>query len=856
MQIISTYRLQFHKGFTFAHAAEIVPYLSNLGITHVYASPYLKAAAGSTHGYDVINHKLLNPELGSQDDYRAWVNALKRHGMSHILDTVPNHMGVETNDNPLWNEILAGGTQSEYRDYFDIDWTGIGARPESEGKVLLPVLGEPCAHAIAAGKISVKEFDGRHFICYGERRFPIDPATNLNQSLSDIVDAQHYRLSFWRVAADEINYRRFFDISGLAALQMQHQNVFDEAHEFTFSLIADGSIDGLRVDHPDGLLDPQEYFNRLQIKYRQSCPQRAANEPKLYVSVEKILNGDERLCSDWDVAGTSGYDFLCVVNELFVDSDNESAVTDAYTRFIGAAPSYQDQVYLEKCRVLDRSMYSEMISLTRQLDKLAQADISSRDFTRRQLHQALRAVIACFPVYRSYVARSRVSEFDQQVVKQAVTQAAARNRDLAGDVLNFIRDSVLLIYPVGDSVRDLQLEFAQRFQQLTSPVNAKGIEDSTFYIYNRLTSLNEVGGDPSRFGRSIEQVHDYFSDRQANWPLALSSLSTHDTKRSEDVRARINALSEVPGKWRESLDAWASLELPEMKIIHRNDLTLLFQTLIGAWPMGQLEEPERPVFVKRITAYLQKALREAKQRTNWVDPDLDYEAAMARLIERLVDPTAGRAFHASFVPLQQQVSRLGLINSLSQTVLRLTAPGICDTYQGTEIWDLSLVDPDNRRPVDYHSRSQILDGLSTDQIPEMVNSMSDGRIKLWITHQLLQLRKKASALFLQGAYIPLAVQGTQIKSVFAFARHFENQWLIVLVPRLVASLSTDHGWGNQDWGNTRLMLPPQCPAGEFTNVLSPAHSAVPDADRMIVVGQLLKHFPGAVLLARAEAGMR
>jgi (1->4)-alpha-D-glucan 1-alpha-D-glucosylmutase len=832
MEIVSTYRLQFHKGFTFRDAAAIVPYLHELGITHVYASPYLKAVAGSMHGYDVIDHSQLNPEIGSADDYRHFVKTLSQHGMSHILDTVPNHMGVETNDNQWWNDVLAHGRTSKYANYFDIDWEVCPSRKELVGKVLMPVLGETLAQAIKTGALQLEWKEGEPFIDYHGRRFPVDPSSNTDLEMFELLKEQHYRLCYWRVSADEINYRRFFDITGLAALQMQRLEVFDAAHEFTFKLIADGSVAGLRVDHPDGLLDPGDYFDRLQAKYAAVCP----GQQQLLVWVEKILNGDETLCEDWAVSGTSGYDFLCAVNDLFVDPKNESAMTEVYDNFTAEPTDYVDWVYRSKCAVLDTAMYSELNSLTDRLDALAQSDLSSQDFTRRQLQRALREVIACFGVYRSYVSIRGSSKSDIAIVDRAVTDARRRNPTIDPATFQFIRDSILLIYPVTDSVRSRQLDFAQRFQQLTSPVNAKGIEDCTFYNYNRLTSLNEVGGDPGRFGRSSEAIHRYFSHRQSRWPLALSSLSTHDTKRSEDIRARLNVLSEIPAEWAQKLNRWAEVNSNLCGAIHPNDQILLYQTLLGAWPLHPMEQADREDFARRISAYMVKATREAKQRNSWLNPDKEYETAITCLIEKLIDPTVGERFLADFLPFQKKISRLGMLNSLSQTTIRLTAPGICDTYQGTEAWDFSLVDPDNRRPVNYEHRKHMLAEIKPSNLTE---TMEDGRIKLWLTTQLLRYRRDNPRLFLEGSYEPIMPVGDQSWNLFCFARVLNDMFVVVITPRFPASFT--------DWGDTRITLPSSIRATTMQNILTAGQIDIA-AGYEVQVSQLLEKFPVAVLV--------
>ena len=791
----STYRLQFHKGFTFRDATAITAYLADLGITHAYASPYLKATPGSTHGYDVIDHGVLNPEVGTPADHKAWVASLTAAGMSHILDTVPNHVGIGTNDNVWFNDVLEHGPASPYANHFDIDWSP--PRPEMRGKLLLPVLGEPYGDVLEKGDLKLVREGGKLFVTYYDRRFPIspesaetvdDPAAYSGTSgnpgsfdkLDALLNAQHYRLSYWRVASDEINYRRFFDVNSLAALAMERRDVFEAVHRFTFELLKDGGVTGLRIDHPDGLYDPKQYFDRLQAKATSElgCP-----EP-LYVAVEKILEGDERLPSDWQVSGTSGYDALIAINDLYVDGRSAERFQQVYAKFAGDDTPFDEWVYRKKCLVLDTSLSSELNVLAHRLDPLAQANRHSRDFTLKELREGLREMVACFSVYRTYVSAAGVHPTDVAMVEKATKAAIARNPAKSVGLFAFLRDTVLQRYPVPEADRAAQLKFAGKFQQVTSPVTAKGIEDTAFYIYNRLTSLNEVGGDPGRFGRPPADIHAYFADRQAHWPLALNPLSTHDTKRSEDVRARISVLSELPDDWAAALERWSNLNDPEAPT--RNDQYLIYQTLIGAWPIdGKVD----PAFADRIHAYLAKALKEAKVNTSWTAPNADYEAAVKSFVNALL--AEGSPFRRDFEPFQKRVSHFGLLNSLSQTLVRLTAPGVPDTYQGTELWDFSLVDPDNRRPVDYAVRRQLLAQVRSPDVSAagLLAAKEDGRIKLLLTHRALLARRDHPGLFTAGTYEPLTATGPYADHLFAFVRRHAGAAALVVAPRLLTAVS-------------------------------------------------------------------
>ncbi len=902
----STYRLQFHAGFTFRDAAAITPYLRALGITHVYASPYLMAAAGSTHGYDVINHARLNPELGTQSDFSLWMDSLNAAGMSHILDIVPNHSGVATNDNPWWNDVLEHGPAGECANHFDISWRG-SPRPQLHDRVLLPVLGAPYGQVLEEGqlRVTLDPSAGRLHVNYYERRFPLDPRSypaalapvadslpdsperqelrailaafealpsrgdctgdhpaqrrtaaaalyprfarwlsaspaarsavdraldSLNGAQGDprsfdrldaLLQDQCYRLAWWRTASDEINYRRFFDINDLAALRMELPEVFDAAHKLPLDLLQKGLLTGLRVDHPDGLFDPKAYLQRLQDAHRrlQTTPEK--NQP-LYVVVEKILAADESLRTDWPVAGTSGYDFLNHVSGLFVDPAGEAPLTRAYADWIGHEIHFEDLAYEKKKWVLDHSLASELAMLTHRLDLLAQRFRHSRDFTLRALRDGLRETIACFPTYRTYITGTPLAEEDRRRVTDALAAARARNPQIAPALFDFLQRTLLLDFPptATDNDKAEQIQWVGRFQQLTSPVTAKGIEDTTFYLYHRLISLNEVGGEPSRFGVSPDTLHTYLADRAKHWPFALSALSTHDTKRSEDVRARLHVLSEIPDQWQSFLTSVRPL-LPAT--VDPNDTYLLLQTLLGAWPAEGLTSGNRDTFTKRIQAYMKKALREGKARSSWTDPDTAYEHSIDALPPALLD---NPAFLGLFLPLQKTLAAAGLLNSLAQTALRLFAPGVPDTYQGTDLHDLSLVDPDNRRPVDYPRRQALLRELPQTLPADPLPLLHDGRLKLLLTQRALHARNRHPALFTTGDYLPATIEGPLARHLFAFARRHKNKTALIALPRLTARLlSPDRPLPIADlWESTRLHFPHA--AGRYTNLLTgePLHT--------------------------------
>jgi (1->4)-alpha-D-glucan 1-alpha-D-glucosylmutase len=885
----STYRLQFHAKFTFQDAAKITAYLADLGITHAYASPYLKARPGSTHGYDVIDHSTLNPELGTMQDYQAWLDELQQQGMSHILDTVPNHVGIATNDNAWWNDVLEHGPASKYANYFDINWRSPN-RESLRDKVLLPVLGEPFSQALEQGKLQAIVREGKLALQYYDRYFPIAPETyerklspaelektaaKLNgkpgdsasfQGLDDLLNRQHYRLAHWRLAPEEINYRRFFDINDLAALRMENPEVFRATHRFTLKLLAEGKIAGLRIDHPDGLYDPAEYLHRLQQAYIDACklPAAKANDKPLYVTVEKILAVDESLPLDWPVDGTTGYDYLNQINGWFIDAHNRTDFNEIYKQYTGETASFPDVAIQKKLLILDRSFSSELHTLARQLDDLAQKNRALREFTLTMLREALRQVIACFPVYRSYIAQGKVSPTHRRYIQTAIAEVQRRNPLMATEILQFLQETLLLKYPptFSESDREAQQRFVGKFQQLTAPVIAKGIEDTAFYCYHRFISLNEVGGDPDRFGVESETLHKYLQDRQTHWPYALSALSTHDTKRSEDVRARLNALSEIPGRWQQRIERWRELNGRRKQIFDgravpdSNEEYLLYQTIVGAWPPG-MDSPTTE-FIQRITDYLLKALRESKVHTNWTDPNEAYEKAATQFAREILDPQKSQSFLNDFIVFTKWLIPHGLRNSFAQTLLRLTAPGVPDTYQGCELWDFSLVDPDNRRPVDYTQRRRLLSELDstlkqggdrTRWISDTSKNLNDGRLKLFLTSLLLRYRRDHPQLFSRGSYEPLKVTGAKANHVLAFRRTHESESAIMIVPRFGASWpngSAPLGFARQIWQDTAIELS-QSTSRALTDHLTGAPCKI-SADARIALADLPDHLPGWFLI--------
>lgn len=951
---LATYRMQFHHAFTFKQATEIAPYLAALGISHCYASPYLRARSGSMHGYDIIDHNNLNPEIGTSKEFDEFVDSLHQRGMGQILDIVPNHMGVMGSDNAWWLDVLENGEASPYADFFDIDWQPV--KDELQEKVLIPVLGDQYGNVLERGEL-VLRFDqecGEFSIFYEENRLPINPkeyprilglgidrlqqtlgpqdenllelqsliaafrhlpgrveaepekreerirdktihkrrlsalsvrssairdfiqenVAKLNgtpgdprsfDELHELIKGQAYRVAYWRVAADDINYRRFFDINDLAGLRMENAAVFEATHRFIFELLQQGKIDGLRIDHPDGLYDPLHYFYRLQ------CGTASVPEPNskkhFYVVVEKILTGKERLRETWPVNGTTGYDFTNLVNGLFVDSDSLMRIERIYRVFTGQRVAFTQLAYQCKKFAMDNALASELNVLANLLSRIALSDRHTCDFTLNNLRDALGEVIARFPVYRTYITCTQVSDGDRARIQQAVRGAIRNSAAADTSVFDFIEKVLLTDAGEGhiESYKKAVARFAMKFQQFTSVVMAKGLEDTAFYRYNRFVSLNEVGGDPAKFGVGPEEFHARMQEQKALWPHTMLATSTHDTKRSEDVRARLNVLSEMPSLWRKNVRRWREINRDKKRQIEgqeapsRNDEYLLYQTLVGAWPLEFDPQNFPAEFCKRIQDYMLKAVREAKDHTSWANQNLEYEESILRFVEALLRPSENNAFLPEMLALQTRVARVGMFNSLSQTLLKLTAPGVPDIYQGMELWDLSLVDPDNRRAVDYVIRKKMLEemqGWNCKELPnrlqELQGSMKDGRIKLFVTWKALQARREHSDIFQLGDYQPLQVRGEKAKHLLAFARCHAGRMAIVVVPRLCAQLLGENGVSPADpsvWNDTLIEIP-VAGSGALQNIFTRETLTIAKSGEAtwLPVANVLKKFPVGLLI--------
>lgn len=851
---MATYRLQLHADFGFDAAAAVADYLRDLGVSHVYSSPYLQAAPGSKHGYDVVDHHKVNEELGGAEAHDRFSKRLGECHLGQVLDIVPNHMAISGRRNRLWWDIWENGPSSRYAPYFDINWQSRDLKLRN--KLLVPILGDHYGRVLSRGEVQVKRCGADFFIQYHENELPMSPRSlvpllskaatgtgsdylafladsisslpgptltdraskatrhrgktvivnlldrlfsetpfvaeavdstlrevneNVDQ-LDSVLEQQNYRLSFWQTSKQELPYRRFFDINTLVALRMENPQAFADTHALILRWLREGVLDGIRIDHPDGLLDPKDYFERLRSDARD-----------VWIVAEKILERGEALRRDWPIDGTTGYDFLNYSGGLLVDRDNEDAFTRIYAEFTHEPTDYAAVCRENKHHALRDLLGSDVNRLTNLLADICEGHRDQRDYTRKDITRAIRELVACFPIYRTYVVpeRNELTDDDRQYVDEA-TESSKRNRpEIDPCLFDFIRGILLL------EVRGSQeAEFVMRFQQFCSPAMAKGVEDTVFYQYNRLISLNEVGGSPNWFGVTPEEFHCYCRRTLRAHPRTMLASSTHDTKRSEDVRARISLLSEKPDLWRKTLGSWSTMNERHKgrRAPDRNTEYFLYQTMIGAWPI-QLD---------RLLPYMEKACREAKQMTSWLAPNEEFEAATRKFIEALYGSTR---FMKSFEDFVAPLVRPGWINSLTQTLLKLTAPGIPDTYQGEELWELNLVDPDNRRSVDYARRRQLLKelpGLSVDQVWQRIE---EGLPKLWITYHALRVRRERPDAFGdEGAYEPLHAYGPQARHFIGFSRRAE---VLVVASRLNWQLS-----GN--WQATRIQIPP----GNWQNVLT------------------------------------
>jgi len=911
----ATYRLQFHKDFTFDDAVKIVPYLADLGISHVYASPIQAASPGSAHGYDIVDHAAINPELGGEEGFIRFSDALTAHGLKLLLDLVPNHMGVGGSANGWWLSVLEWGRLSPVADAFDIDWE----RPGAEGKLIIPILGGLYGAVLEKGELQLK-FDAREgsfSVWHWEHRLPVcpmtypmvldralatlgegeaaarllelmedlralnerasrEPASDLPReaerlklrlagivaedpaameaterslksingtpgmpqsfnALHRLLEEQSYRLAYWRVASSDINYRRFFDINNLAGLRVEIPKVFARTHGLILRLVKESRIHGLRIDHIDGLADPEGYVRALQGEVG----------PGFYVVVEKILEPGEKL-RPWPVAGTTGYDVLNLIDGILVNEQAGETFERIYREASDLADDYSDLLRQAKLEITQSNFASELEVLVSDIKSIADASRHTRDYTAHALRRALVDIIAVFPVYRSYLREGDPSVADVQLIESAVESAKQFSTLPDRSMYDFIA-SALLDRTEAATPAHIR-RFRQHFQQLTGPVMAKSLEDTLFYRYARLIALNEVGGDPGHFGSTLQAFHEANAERARNWPFTLIATTTHDTKRGEDARARLLALSEMPKEWEETVETWHEAVLPYLSSVDgslapdANDQMILLQALLGAWPLELLHHDDGQAlasFQERMEGYVTKALREAKRQTSWVNPNAAYEEATLNLLRSVLAPKS--RILEQFRPLARNISILGMLNGLTRTVLKMTLPGVPDIYQGTEFWDFSLVDPDNRRPVDYEKRAEAL--AEETSLEELLVRWPDGRIKQRILASLLQDRAASPSLYSEGDYQSLPVEGERASHIVAFLRQRNDDRLVVIAPRLWSGLVS---MGNLRfdpaiWNTLSITMP----EGRWRNVITGQTAIVRAGSQDL--GDLLSPLPFAVL---------
>jgi (1->4)-alpha-D-glucan 1-alpha-D-glucosylmutase len=860
---IATYRVQLTANFDFAAAAAIVPYLKALGITHLYASPFMKSRKGSTHGYDIVDHTKINPELGGDAGFEQLSRALKQHDLGLILDFVPNHVGVHFADNPWWLDVLEWGPASPHAVSFDIDWDILPYR--TRPGVLLPIIGSSYGEALEKGEIELRYDAGEASFSawYFEHRLPIAPERygeilrnvvrqagaedsaagkrildlasrykglrhpnrkeapafkaelkNLSGSsdiivrgleayrpapdraapilaLHHLLERQHYKLGHWRLASSDINYRRFFDVNTLAGLRVEDAGTFDVVHRLVKRLIAEGKLQGLRLDHIDGLRDPAQYFQRLRRLIRNA--QGGVAKP-FYMVIEKILGEHEKLHAFSGVHGTTGYEWLNVITQVLVDGDGLGPLDEVWRQISNLSPRLEPMLKDAKRRVLETLLTSEFTVLRRLLARIAGGHYSTRDYSADSLRQALELYVLHFPVYRTYLTSAVQTGHDHALISETIEKARADWFAADEGIFDFLRDTLTmdLIKP-GRALHSAPRvrRFALKVQQFTGPVMAKSLEDTAFYRYHRLLALNEVGGDPSANALSVDAFHAAMKIRGQEWPHGMTATATHDTKRGEDARARLIAVAELPGEWTSAVARWKILNAPHLVIEGETRAPsatfeyMLYQALLGAWPFDKRDG----AFLERMQAYALKAAREAKQETSWLNPNEAYEAGLQTFLARILDRSASAEFLDSMETLARRISLLGALNSLSQITLKATMPGVPDFYQGTEFWDLSLVDPDNRRPVDFAERAAALTSLQTPDWESLAQHWPDGHIKLAWTRHLLKLRTELSDVFAHGDYQPLEVTGAHRDHVIAFARRRGRNAAIVAVAKSFALMS-------------------------------------------------------------------
>ena len=902
---ISTYRLQFGRGVGFRQARELIPYLRRLGISDVYASPIFKTHSDTASGYDIVDPTCLSPMLGTWSEFVAFAAELKRNDMGLLLDIVPNHMSANAS-NLWWKDVLENGPSSPYANYFDIEWDPPSR--SRGGKMLWPILGAPYGEVLERRELTLQFSEDGFAVRYFDRTLPIEPTTyavilshlqeaaelveltrslppsdtlnseSVNQRLKqtrevkrrlwdlyttdgrfrslldncirefngepgdprsfdlldDLLMQQPYVLSFWRVAREKVNYRRFFDIADLVGVNVEESMVFEATHSLVFQLVDEGWVTGLRIDHIDGLYDPSEYLRRLRERL-----------PDCYIVVEKILEQPESLSPEWPVAGTTGYDFVNAISGVTVDSAGLEQLTAAYRQLIGSQADFADVAYIQRKRVIEQLFFGEAHSLSLHLNLLAESDRYAKDASPQELHAALMEVTACLPVYRTYTRSFRIRPQDQQYIDQAFREARRRNPQWSETVWNFVRRVLLLDCRANLSAeqRSGWKQFVQRWQQFSAPVMAKGMEDTAFYVYSRLISMNEVGGQDQAW--RVEDFHRFAETRAKSWPHTLNAGTTHDTKRGEDVRARIHVLSGMPDLWMRRVKQWqrwnarCKRAVNGMSVPGANEEYFIYQTLVGAWP---LDPAEVETFHERLQNALLKSWREAKLYTSWSHPDREYENAIAEFVSTILTPMEENRFLPDFLAFQERVAARGACVSLAQTLLRLVSPGVPDIYNGAELWEFSLVDPDNRRPVDF-GRCQAMLATTYKRDPaELLKNWQCGSVKQFVIQRTLEFRRTHADVFQHGEYIPLEPAGKHAAQAIAFARHYGMAWTIVVAPRFASA-----PFGKAAYADTELLIPATAPR-HWSNLFTGESLEVSGSGR-IAMGAILRRFPVALLTA-------
>lgn len=919
----ATARLQFHAGFTFDDARALLPYLQRLGISHVFASPILAARAGSTHGYDVVDHGRVSDEIGGEHGLRRLVAALRSRGMGLIVDVVPNHMAVGT-DNRRWMDVLEWGRESPDARFFDIDWDV--PDPALRHRLLAPFLAAPYGEVLAGGGIVLRCEHGRLHFAVGAQRFPLAPqlyapllrsagpalamvaaefapvlrgsrtarrrafeaactallreavvpavadalsamlaryaadSADGRTRLHDLLERQHYRLAWWRTAADEINWRRFFDITDLAALRVEDVAVFEAVHATIFRLYAEGLIDGLRIDHVDGLADPRAYCRRLRLRLAALARTRPEPAPRTpaYIVVEKILGSDERLPKDWLVDGSSGYSFMNEVGALLHDAGGEAAL-GALWAGLGGRP-FPDEQRLARRRITEELFSADFNACALALHRIARAEVATRDWTLAAIRRVLAEILVQFPVYRTYADASGRSAADAELMSGVVERARRGCRPGERPLVDLIDRWLGGEPPAGQkraAARRARLRAIARFQQLSAPIAAKAVEDTAFYRHGRLLSRNEVGADPARLAASVDEFHTACAQRRQRYPRALLATATHDHKRGEDLRARLAVLSEVPQRWAQTAQAWSQLNAAQRAAVDdesapdARDEYMLYQMLVGSWPPElRLDDAAAlETYAARLGEWQRKAVREAKRHSGWIEPNQEYEQASAAFLAALLDPACSGRFLQSLQAFVDSVAAAGAVKSLTQTLLRMTVPGVPDLYQGTDLWDFSLVDPDNRRPVDFVARAAALDCTHADEW--LLRCWRDGMVKQRLIRRTLELRAAHADLFEHGSYQPLTVGGPDAGHFVAFARCHRGQAAVVVAPRLVCTLLEQREslrLAASALTGLWVELPVAAASARWTSWLKDGGRAL-RVDRRIELSAVLDRWPLALLLS-------